>query len=232
MRRPKYLLVGISVLIFVNASAQVDTAFRGFSTPKSAYTPSILKFNLIPLLVGQISFTGELRVAYERVIAKRQTITVSGSYDFPNFILVALSNRFGARGGHNGGGSNVNSVYINGGRVTFGYRYYPLYESTALNGLFVGPYLSYNVVKIQEKDNSTEWNTVNYADATAIVGYQKVFAEHWSFEFFGGFGYKDNFILHPNSQADAFYNGYATFRRSAGLSHLKVAMQINFGYVF
>jgi hypothetical protein len=229
MKNVKYLLAGISVLIFINAAAQVDTAaFKGFSAPKSTYHPGILKFDLIPLLIGQMDFTGELRVTYERVIAKRQSITVSGSYDFPNFILLAIDNSFGRRG-HTSG--NVNSVYINGGRVTFGYRYYPLKKSKVLNGLFAGPYLSYNAVKIQEKNNSAEWNVVNYADASAILGYQKVFPKHWSFEFFGGFGYKDNFVLHPNTQADQFYDDYAFLRHSV-ISHIKVVMQVNFGYAF
>lgn len=230
MKKAKYLLIGISALMFINAAAQVDTAaFKGFSTPKSKYHEGILKFNLIPLLIGQMDFTGELRVTYERVIAKRQSITVSASYDFPNFILLAIGNNFGGR--HSSGG-NINSVYIEGGRATFGYRYYPLKKSKVLNGLFVGPYLSYNAVKIQEKNSSAEYSVVNYADASAILGYQKVFPKHWSFEFFGGFGGKNNFVLHPNTQADQVYHFFNPFRHVAVINHLKVVMQVNFGYAF
>ena len=71
----------------------------------------------------------------------------------------------------------------------------------------------------------------NYADASAITGYQIVFPKHWSYENVGGIGYKNNFSLHYNSQADRVFEQYQLFQNSA-MKHIKLVAQMNFGYAF
>jgi hypothetical protein len=81
-------------------------------------------------------------------------------------------------------------------------------------------------------DNSgSEYEIANYADASAMTGYQFVFPKHWSLEFFGGIGYKDNFALHYNAHADEVFQQYQFFQNSA-MNHIKLVAQMNFGYAF
>lgn len=209
--------------------------FQGFSTPKPMRNAGILKFSIIPIFEGQIDFTGELRVTYEHKIAKRQSITIGASYDYPNFILLAISNAHPGRGGRHGGGygrsAGFNSVSVEGGRITLGYRYYPLKKLEGLKGFFVGPYLSFNSVNMRQKSNSQNYEVINYADATPITGYQFVFAKHFELEFFGGIGYKNNFVAHYNTAANDVYRQYA-IPQLPGMTHVKLVAQMNLGYVF
>jgi hypothetical protein len=236
----KHIFITTLVLAFIHCSAQQDElqGFKGFSTPRSTHNSGLLKTNLIPFLVGQMPFTGELRLTYERAIAKKQSVTIGASYDYPNFILAAAGSggghgggRRGNGGGYAGRGGGITGVSIEGGRVTLGYRYYPLKNAVALKGLFVGPYLSYNAANIREKNNSSEYEVANYANASAITGYQLVFPKHWSFEIFGGIGYKDNFSLHYDAAADRVFEQYRFFQNSA-MNHIKLVVQMNFGYAF
>ena len=229
----------IALTIHLQCAAQDDElkGFEGFSTPKPIQNAGILKVGIIPIFDGQIDFTGELRITYERKIAKRQSITVSGSYDFPNFILLAVGKSFGGgrggggrRGGGYGRGGNFNSYSIEGGRITLGYRYYPLKKLEGLGGFFVGPYLSYNAVNIRDKTASANYEVVNYANASLITGYQLVKKSHFSFEIFGGLGYKNNFVSHYNSDANTIYSDYTL--REAAFNNVKIVMQMNFGYAF
>jgi len=229
----------VLLLSFICGFAQQQDelqGFQGFSTPKPMQNAGILKVGVTPVFDGQIAFTGELRVTYERKIAKRQSITIGASYDFPNFILLAISSRYGGRGGGRhggggyGGGSSFNSFSIEGGRITLGYRYYPLKKLEGLKGLYVGPYLSYNAVNIRQKDISANYEVVNYADATGIVGYQFIFPRRFTLDLFGGLGYKNNFVAHYNSYANEVNNQYTV--KIQALDNVKIALQLNFGYAF
>ncbi len=229
----------IALLALLPAMAQQQDelqGFQGFSTPKPMRNAGILKFSIIPIFEGQIDFTGELRVTYEHKIAKRQSITIGASYDYPNFILLGISNAIGGRGGgrpggHGGRSTSFNAVSVEGGRITLGYRYYPLKEFEGLKGFFVGPYLSFNSVNIRIKNNSQNYEVINYADAAAITGYQFVFAKHFELELFGGLGYKNNFVGHYNTAANDVYRQYA-LPQIPGLTNVKLVAQMNLGYAF
>ena len=237
----RFFSVAICVMAMIFCYAQEQDAlqgFQGFSTPKEVKNEGILKFSPFPIFDGQIDFTGELRVTYERKIAKRQTITIGASYDYPNFILLAVGRSFGGggggrRGGGGGGygrGSAFNDFSIEGGRATLGYRYYPLKKMSGLSGLFVGPYLSYNAVNIREKGASANYEVVNYFDASGITGYQLVLKNHFEFEVFGGLGYKNNFVAHYDQVANSIYDDYVP--RTPALENVKFVLQMNFGYAF
>jgi hypothetical protein len=235
---PRFLSIAAFVLAAVYCCAQQADelqGFQGFAAPKPMKNEGALKFSPFPIFDGQIDFTGELRVTYERKIAKRQTITIGASYDYPNFILLAIGRSLGGGGGRRGGGGYgrggaFNSFSIEGGRITFGYRYYPLKKQQGLKGLFVGPYLSYNAVNIRDKSASADYEVVNYFDASAITGYQLVLKNHFSFEIFGGLGYKNNFVEHYNQEANSIYNDYVP--KIQALDNVKIVMQMNFGYAF
>ena len=232
----KFWTLGFSLLVCIYVHAQQDElqGFQGFSAPKPMHNQGILKFSAIPLFEGQIAYTGEIRVIYERKLAKRQSITLSASYDFPNFILLAIGKRLsgGGRrggGGRGGRGASLNSVSVEGGRIAVGYRYYPLKKQEGLKGFFVGPYLSYNAVNIRDKSNAQNFEVVNYADVCGITGYQFII-KHFELEFFGGLGYKNNFVSHYNQTANAINDQYTL--KIPALDNVKFVLQMNFGYAF
>ena len=87
LRHIQYFSLSVWVFMFIQASAQQDEFqdFKGFSAPKSSHNSGLLKADLIPLLLGQMPFTGELRLTYERQITKNRSLTIGASLQLPQF---------------------------------------------------------------------------------------------------------------------------------------------------
>ncbi len=190
------LIVALFFLLPVNLLAQnlpnleKKREFRGFKDRKLPFKQNVIKSNLIPILMGQIPLCGELRFTYERVLSHNQSLTIGASYNFPNlflFVMPAVSNP---------GRTTLKDYSLRGGRITLGYRFYPLKNKSAPNGLFFGPYGSFNFVKIKPRHGNGDFETWNYADACLILGYQFHMRKGVFMEFFAGLGYRKNFIRH------------------------------------
>jgi hypothetical protein len=209
--------------------------FKGFQTQSQFHKRAVIRTSLLPIFEGQIDFTGELRITYEQTIARRQSITIGASYDFPNFILLAITGGGGGggrgRGGYGGGLRGLARYDIEGGRIALGYRYYISKKRTAPEGFYAGPYFSYNGVQIREKQNPANYEGVNYLNADGIAGYQFIGKRHFSFDIFFGMGYKDNFVTNYNAIADRPYYDYVP-RLLPAFKNFKFLMQMNFGYAF
>lgn len=242
----KHLVISCALLLyFCSVIAQQDDTlgFVAFKAPPKAPSKmGILKVGIIPILIGQIPETGELRLNYEQVLAPKHSLLVGVSYDFPNFLVAAVSSSGaghggggggggGYRGGHGyGGGGNIfgaNYTY-EGARGMLGYRYYPLKGNEAPTGFYVGPYISYNFANAREKSGGDNQEQVNYFDACAVVGYQLIKKNHFTFDFTGGLGYKDNFITNANPNMHIETNLF----NSPAMQHIKLMLQLNFGYAF
>lgn len=208
-------------------SAQKEKKFEGFKDRKIPFKQNVIKWNLIPVFVGQIPLCGELRFTYERMLTHNQSLTVGVSYNFPSipFVLVPSamnSRRFG-----------IKDFSMRGGRFTLGYRYYPKKNKDAPQGVFTGPYGSLNFVKIKERNGSGNFETIYYTNVSWIAGYQVHLRHGVMFEFFGGLGYKKNFIRAYNAQ----YNSYSQqdfdlFERTPLriLKNVKITLQVNVGF--
>lgn len=203
--------------------------FRGFKDRKLPFKQNVIKSNLIPVFMGQIPLCGELRFTYERVLSQNQSITIGASYNYPNLLLFASPTQIFS--------SNyiLKNYSLRGGRITLGYRFYPLKRKTAPTGLFVGPYGSFNFVKIKERNGNGDYLMYCYANASLILGYQFHMRKGVFMEFFGGVGYRKNFeILY-----DAHYHTTSKRDMSAIIkpplvgdwfNYVKLSLQMNIGF--
>lgn len=223
-----FCVAGLIVFAFsaFGQKEEIDTSgFEGFKAPKSADRENVIKTNALPLLFGQIPLCGEIRLTYERMLAHNQSITLGLSYNYPSLFLLMFS------GGNGPFGLRIGGLSIRGGRMTLGYRFYPLKNVKAPAGLFLGPYFSYNFAKIKERGVSNgNYLIINQANASLIVGYQVKMSEHFFFEVFSGLGYRRNFII--EYEASTKRTTTQDFYFVPFMKNVKIVTQINFGYAF
>jgi hypothetical protein len=223
----KYLCLACLLFCGCNIFAQeadVDSSdFEGFETPRILYTQNIVKANIIPFLIGQIPYCGEARITYERMLTHNQSLVIGASYNYPNIFLLMADLRSGSR--------SFSQFSLRGGRGMIGYRYYPIKSLTAPNGLFIGPFFSYNFVKIKEKNGNGSYQLVNYMNATFTVGYQVAFTKHFYGEIITGIGYRKNFYINYNASTNTKSVTDYQFPIKA-LNHVKFLMMINLAYAF
>ncbi|MFN8286332.1 MAG: DUF3575 domain-containing protein [Chitinophagales bacterium] len=219
-------LVSLLLLLFLGVAAQtkVDTThFQGFTTPRFAAKDNVIKWSSFSYITGQLLLCGEIRLMYERMLGYNQSITVTASYNYPSpiFLVEALMNTK----------QSILAQYsIRGGRIALGYRYYPLIEFRAPEGLFIGPYVSYNFVKLKERHGNGDYLTLNNFNANFIVGYQYEMARNWYIEVFTGLGYKNAFV----TQYDASKNqtSRSPYYLVRPFRNINLCGQLNIGYAF
>ncbi|MFN8323059.1 MAG: hypothetical protein U0T74_10415 [Chitinophagales bacterium] len=222
------LVLAICLALGSVASAQRDTVvreFEGFKSTKLPLRQNVIKSNLIPFLFGQIPICGEIRFTYERMLSHNQSLTLGASYNYPNlflFVMPAIANP---------NGTTLKDYSLRGGRITLGYRFYPLKSKQAPEGLFVGPYGSFNFVKIKERNGNGSSETWCYANGSLIAGYQFYLTRGVFLELFGGLGYRKNFIVYYDavhnrtSQADL-----QLFFKNNPFKNVKLIFQLNLGF--
>lgn len=217
-------------------SQQKDTlGFKGFSSEH--YMPAhstVIKMSPVPFFMGQIPYCGEVRITVEQLVAWNQSLTIGASYNYPSPVLALISAM------NKGGGSSFNDYSINGFRGILGYRYYPIKKLHAPNGLYFGPYLSYNFAKIKEKGGSGDYFILNYANAGLITGYQIQLPRNVYLDFFTGLGYRNNFIIEYDSRTNRTSTSFmnSSFFAPPGMQNLrflanvKFYLQVNVCYAF
>ncbi len=218
------ILIVLPVFACATAFSQDTLGFKGFTTPKFPYKQNVIKSCPVPILVGQIVVCGELRLMLEHMITHNQSLSIGASYNFPNLFLLMITAASKNR-------SIFKHLSMRGARVMAGYRYYPLRSKKAPDGFFFGPYFSYNFVNIREKHGSNNYEVINYLDAGIIAGYQFIAGNHFSLEGFGGFGYRDNFILNYNAHLNKTYTTFIP-QIIPAFEHVKFFLQMNLGYAF
>ncbi len=217
----------LPLFIFSQETEADSLDFEGFEERKLPFKENVIKSNIIPVIAGQIPFCGELRFTYERMLSHNQSVTLGLSYNYPSLLLFVLPAIF------NPTNSILSEVSMRGGRVTFGYRFYPLKRKEAPEGFFAGVYGSYNFVKLKLRNGNGSYSVLNYANGSAIAGYQFLLSQKGVFlELFGGVGYRKNFII----DYDAHYRtttrrDYVIFENNP-FKNVKVILQINIGYGF
>ncbi|MCW5908887.1 MAG: DUF3575 domain-containing protein [Chitinophagales bacterium] len=218
-----FWLIAFGVLV---AQEDIDSSgFEGFKTArKLPERQNLIKFSPVPLFVGQIPICGEIRFTYERMIAHNHSLLLGGSYNYPNILLLMASLvTDSARTG-------FKSYSLRGGRVIFGYRFYPLRSKEAPEGLYVGPYFSYNMVKIKRRGGTDSYLMYNYLNVSIVTGYQLELRNGWYMDFMGGLGYRRNFSVFYDSRNDRF-----TKEEMDGIpviKNIKLVLQVNVCYSF
>jgi len=211
------------------AHGRADTSgFEGFNAVKFPVKANTVKIGIVPFLVGEIPYCGEIRVTYEHPITHNQSILAGLSYDYPGALLLLAS--------VSSPGSGINQLSWRGGRIMLGYRWYPLKKNDAPKGFYIGPYFSYNFLKIQDKQDHSIYETMDYINASFIVGEQVLARNGFTFDIFCGAGYKDNFIAHndPNLNVGILKptDLLGVPPAPAAAQHIKFTLQVNFGYSF
>lgn len=201
------------------------TGFVGFKNVKFASKQNLIKASPLPFLIGQIPICGELRITYERMVTHNQSFIAGMSYNYPNPILF-----FGSLLTAGTGNQSFAGYSLRGVRGMLGYRYYPFKFMEAPSGLFLGPYLTWNYVRIKQRGGNADYLELNYPSASFIVGYQEELAENFFFEGFVGLGYRNNFVVQFDSRTNRLSREPLYVFRA--LRFIKFPIQVNFSYAF
>lgn len=168
---------------FRHASAQDNQEFD--LSQYDQQTLNVLKTSPFPLLISQIPITGSIRVMYERVMGLKQSTVIGASYVFPNALFRQLATEV-----YDTFGVNISA---HGFRAQAAYRYY--LTGKAPNGLFIGPHVSANIVKVNYKEIDDIWTNIYYLNANALFGFQWLIKGKVGFDLYTGFGYRQNFFM-------------------------------------
>jgi hypothetical protein len=198
---PALLLSMLLMCCFTALHAQdeeIDSTgagFEGFRTEKRKMPEhaNVFKVSPVPFFVGQIPICGEMRLTYERIIAPGHSLVLGGAYNYPNIFLLVMSAVADTAVG-------FKDYSFRGGRGIFGYRFYPLKGKTAPEGFYVGPYFSYNFVKVKEKGGNDDFYAYHYVNGSVVAGYQLHLRGRVYMDFMGGLGYRNNFIVEYDSR--------------------------------
>lgn len=221
MRRFIFFTAIIGLLFSAEAQKTDTTGFEGFKAVKLSAHQNLIKTSLFPFLVGQIPWCGEARFTYERMITHNQSFLAGVSYNYPNPVLLLSALVYN---------TSFKQYSLRGVRGILGYRIYPFKKSTAPEGFFAGGYLSYNFVKVKERNGNGDYFSFNYANASAVAGYQMYLGENFYGEAFGGIGYRYNFIrAYDASTRKSSTQEHYLLR---GLKNIKFVLQVNVSYAF
>lgn len=172
-----------------NSFAQEDViiidrgALKGRSyhkEPRLVDNISVIKFSPLQMLAGEINF------GYERQVSKKGSIEIELG---PTISDIGFGNV-----GHTGNWSTPSETRSGslGFFTSFGYRYYPLEKTEALNRFYVSPILRFKMLNYKYEDQSgtlfgQRGNDVRF-DFLFNFGYQLWAAETFSLDFFAGMG--------------------------------------------
>lgn len=155
----------------------------------------ILKTNPFTPIWGQIPYTSEFRIAYEKITSKKQSLQLAISYLGKSTMLSNLE-----RTDSSFIKSNIKLI-VRGVRFQLSYKFYLL--KNAPQGLYVAPHFSYATAKFIDSKykNTDRFVQANYMNYNILVGYQFVINSSLSIDPFFGVGYKENsWLEHYNQQ--------------------------------
>ena len=233
--KASFLAAFFLVYSFVSFGQQVEN--QPNSTP--VYMPkNIIKIAPFAFIHGQVPFTVESRIGYERVISPKSSIAGSYSHLGTNPVFgfigsVALSatlttvlNVYG-KPGKAGLVLEKTTIEPSGFRYQFQYKKYFGKNATAPEGLYLSPHFSYSEatyrVEFKNFDIQTrlEMKNRNY---NLLFGYQGILGKHFVFDVFTGLGYKQ-------LSTDVIDTNGVRLRTIEG-SPLKVSSGFNMGWAF
>jgi hypothetical protein len=174
------LVISTAIIIALPGMAQR-------SKPVSNKEPkNVIKTNLLPTLGGQIPFTNEYRLVYERKTGERTALQVTGAY-LGKSPFVGLFERYAI----NIIDENV-KLGVGGYRVQAAYKFYFLKNQPGIHGFYLAPSLSYAYAKIRDTNKNDDFFKASYSSASALAGYQFIIGGHFAVDVFTGIGIKYN----------------------------------------
>lgn len=222
-----FSLMAICLNSFSQNSEKDDSiVFEGFKNIKMPSHYNVIKSNALPLIMGQMFMVGagELRIQYERMLTHNQSITLGASLHYPG-ALWAVARRLDTT-------ATFRQFNYIGARAVFGYRYYPLKNLDAPEGLFLGPMFSYSFLKINDKQ-SNDYNNINRFNAGLIAGYQVEVDPHFFIEIVAGLSYQRYWITTYDSYRDLKRVYLPTVKKDGFIfSPVHPILFFNMGYAF
>lgn len=193
----RYSLLAASLLLSTTLRAQAPTEEAKPAPPKN-----VLKIAPLGWVHGQLPFSTESRISYERMLVGRSSLGASYSYlgtNYPfsflgSFALSAAISSAITLSGHPAAVWTDAKVRTKGYRYQLQYRYYLTQKQQAPEGFYLGPNVSYAKAdyRISFPDFDTSFlitkKNLNY---NLLVGYQLVLGRHFVVDAFTGLGYRD-----------------------------------------
>lgn len=222
--------------LLLTAPALAQTVPAEAPKPAPAAPRNVLKIAPLGWIHGQLPFTTESRVSYERVLGGRSSVGGSYSYlgtNYPfsfigSFALSAAISSAITLSGHPAAVWTDAKVRASGRRYQLQYRYYFTRKQQAPEGFYLGPNYSDSRVdyRVSFPDFNTSFDLIrtnrNY---NLLVGYQAVLGRHFVVDAFTGLGYRD-------SQTKIYDQNGAYLSTAPHGTHTKLSSGLNLGWAF
>ncbi|WP_161787184.1 DUF3575 domain-containing protein [Hymenobacter sp. IS2118] len=218
-------------LAALGAVGQGATSSAPTEAPKN-----IIKIAPLAFVHGQLPFTVESRLGYERAIGERGSLMGSYSYLGTNYpfsflgsvaLSSAISTAFTAAG-HPAIVWTETRIRTTGHRYQFQYRYYLSQQRRGLQGLYLAPHFSYAQaeynISLKDFDVTRILKTTN-RNYNLLFGYQRIVWRHLAAEAFTGLGYRD-------IQTKSYDENGAFLENMPNGSALKISSGFNLGWAF
>ena len=165
-----------------------------------------------PIFIVFIPITGEYKVLFEARTFEKQSLEVGASYLGPSLLLnldeIADS---------------TSNIKTSGFRIQAAYKIF-LTQTSAPNGFFVGPHISYATATIKNKDNPADYIDATKINFNIIFGYQLITSGGFTLNIYTGLGYKlRDYDIPTDSDFD-----FDTINKSAP----SVPFGVSFGFAF
>ncbi len=239
---PRLLVAGALALPFVllagPARAQTPVAASAVAAPAPPVRKggNVLKLAPLGWIHGQLPFTVEWRLGYERRLGKRNSLAASYSHLGSNvpfsflgsFALSAAISSAVTLSGHPSIGWTSADIRARGSRWQVQYRQYLTDRRLAPEGWYVSPQFSYAAADytIRLKDWGTamhiELKNHNY---NLLFGHQRVWGKHFVFDVFTGLGYRQKSTFIVNAAGE-------NLEQMPNATHLKLSSGLNLGWAF
>lgn len=184
------------------------------SSAKAQEPMNIIKTNPLRVLWGQIPFTGEYGLTYERAIPTKLGAQVWLGYTGPSAIL-NLENLTDSIG---------QGISVSGVRVAPSVKFY-LTSFESPKGFYVSPMVSYNTAKFKSNTNPNDYVKATFFNVNLLAGYQVIAGGAFALDIFSGLGFKSNKWEFNNPSNSIFIE-------QAGGTGAKVTLGFNAGVAF
>lgn len=195
-------LSALGGLLTTAALAQAPTITPPAEAPPTP-PKNLIKIAPLGWIHGQLPFSVESRIGYERVISPSGSLGASYSYLGTNYpfsflgsvaLSAAISSAFTAAGRPAivWTGTRIRTT---GHRYQLQYRYYPG-RRQAPEGLYLSPHFSHAEVRydisLKDEPDIAVGIKAKRQSYNVLVGFQEVLGKHFVLDVFGGLGYRRN----------------------------------------
>ncbi len=214
MKKLRNLIILVVVLVLTagNILAQEE------SSPRFVVKTNPMAALGGPIWISIIPITGEYKVLFEARTLEKQSVTVGVSALGPS-LLLNLDEITSST-------SDVSGINTAGFRVQGTYKLFISRNTSAPEGFYVGPNVSYAMANITSKDVSTDKIQATKLNFNGLIGYQLITDGGFALDIYTGLGLKSIKWSYEGNSATEFDLGVANKNSPS------VAFGMAFGYAF